>query len=90
MPLQVAVQVWKTASLEEYFTTSVWDEFWAKVESLVPTVERPANRQYQRRPGGGRKPMPARQVFSAIVYLLRTACQWKALPREFGSASMAM
>jgi transposase len=31
--------------------------------------------------------MPARQVFSAIVYLLRTACQWKALPREFGSAS---
>jgi transposase len=66
---------------------TVSDEFWAKVESLVPTVERPANRQYQRRPGGGRKPMPARQVFSAIVYLLRTACQWKALPREFGSAS---
>ena len=31
--------------------------------------------------------MPARQVFSAIVYVLRTGCQWKALPREFGSAS---
>ena len=31
--------------------------------------------------------MPARQIFSAIVYVLRTGCQWKALPREFGSAS---
>jgi len=35
----------------------------------------------------GRKPIPARQIFSAIVYVLRTGCQWKALPREFGSAS---
>jgi transposase len=26
-------------------------------------------------------------VFSAIVYVLRAGCQWKALPREFGSAS---
>ena len=31
--------------------------------------------------------MDARQIFSAIVYVLRTGCQWKALPREFGSAS---
>jgi transposase len=31
--------------------------------------------------------MSPRQVFSAIVYVLRTGCQWKALPKEFGSAS---
>lgn len=31
--------------------------------------------------------MSARKIFSAIVYVLRTGCQWKALPREFGSAS---
>jgi transposase len=31
--------------------------------------------------------MSQRQVFSAIVYVLRTGCQWKALPKEFGSAS---
>jgi transposase len=31
--------------------------------------------------------MPPRQVFSAIVYVLRTGCQWKALPKELGSAS---
>jgi transposase len=32
--------------------------------------------------------MPARQVFAAIVYVLRTGIQWKALPKErFGSSS---
>jgi len=31
--------------------------------------------------------MPARHIFSANVYVLRSGCQWKALPREFGSAS---
>jgi transposase len=30
--------------------------------------------------------MPPRQVFSAIAYVLRTGCQWKALPKELGSA----
>jgi transposase len=42
---------------------------------------------YRRKPGGGRKPMDARQVFEAIIYVLRTGIQWKALPRQFGSAS---
>ena len=27
------------------------------------------------------------KIFSAIVYVLRTGCQWKATPKEFGSAS---
>jgi transposase len=32
--------------------------------------------------------MDPRKVLSAIVYVLRTGCQWKALPKdEFGSAS---
>jgi putative transposase len=32
--------------------------------------------------------MPYRQVFEGIVYVLRTGCKWKALPKErFGSAS---
>jgi len=65
----------------------VSDEFWARVEPLIPVRQRPGDRPYQREPGGGRKPMPARQIFAAIVYVLRTGCQWKALPKEFGSAS---
>ncbi|VBB43600.1 hypothetical protein TRIP_B30028 [uncultured Desulfatiglans sp.] len=31
---------------------------------------------------------PPRQIFEAIIYVLRTGCQWKALPKErFGSPS---
>ena len=59
---------------------TVSDAFWAKIEPLIPAPQRSADRAYLRKPGGGRKPMPARQIFSAIVYVLRTGCQWKALP----------
>lgn len=31
--------------------------------------------------------MEPRKVFEGIVYVLRTGCQWKALPEKFGSAS---
>jgi transposase len=63
------------------------DAFWNKIGPLIPVRQRAANRSYQRKPGAGRKPMPARQILTAIVYVLHTGCQWKALPREFGSAS---
>jgi transposase len=66
----------------------VSDEFWLRVEPLVPPYQRTLRRKYVRKPGAGRPPMPPRQVFEAIVYVLRTGCQWKALPKErFGSAS---
>ena len=66
---------------------TVSDVLWSKIEPLIPARTRPEDRKYQRKPGAGRKPMAAREVFSAIVYVLRTGCQWKALPREYGSAS---
>ena len=66
---------------------TVSDELWVKAEPFVPIRQRQEGRQYQRKPGAGRKPMPAQRIFSAIVYVLRTGCQWKALPKEYGSAS---
>jgi len=66
---------------------TVSDILWRKVEPLIPVRRREPGRKYQRKAGAGRKPMSSRQVFSAIVYVLRTGIQWKALPREFGSAS---
>ena len=65
----------------------VTDEFWKRVEPLVPLRERPDGKSYVRKAGGGRKPKDARLVFEGIVYVLRTGCQWKALPERFGSAS---
>ena len=71
-------------------TTKSWkvsDSFWSKVEPLIPKVNRDKTKAYQRRKGGGRKPMASRQIFEAIVYVLRTGIQWKALPKEYGSSS---
>ena len=66
----------------------VSDAFWQKVEPLIPAPQRDPQREYARKPGAGRKPLPPRQVFAGIVFVLRTGIQWKALPREqFGSSS---
>jgi transposase len=66
----------------------VSDAFWEKVEPLIPSTERDPDKTYKRKAGGGRKPIPPRRIFEAIVYVLRTGCQWKALPKErFGSPS---
>jgi putative transposase len=58
------------------------DELWERVEPLIPKRTRDPNRQYKRKPGGGRKPLPLRQVFAGIVYVLRTGCHWKAAPQD--------
>ena len=64
------------------FRGSSWrmsDAFWRHIEPLLP--------KYPRSPSGGRPRANRRQVMNGIFYVLRTGCQWKALPREFGSGS---
>jgi len=65
----------------------ITDEFWSKVEPLIPKPKRDPNKSYQRKRGAGRKPMEMRKVFEAIMFVLRTGIQWKALPKEYGSSS---
>jgi len=55
------------------------DDFWARIEPLLPSPP-PHNR-------GGRPRCDDRRVMSGIFYVLRTGCQWKALPRCFGAPS---
>jgi len=67
---------------------TVSDELWEKVSTLIPERKREKGKKYRRKPGGGRKALDMRRVFEGIIYVLRTGCQWKALPEErFGSAS---
>jgi len=67
---------------------AVSDAFWKRVEPLLPQPTRDPNKSYIRKKGGGRKPLHYRKVFEGIVYVLRTGCQWKALPKEvYGSSS---
>jgi transposase len=58
----------------------VSDAFWATVEPLLPPPPRRGSK-------GGRPPLEPRRVLNGILYVLRTGCQWKMLPREYGSGS---
>lgn len=72
-------------------TWEISDTFWSLAEPLIPRRERDPNKVYRRRPGGGRKPVEPRSIFSAIVYVLRNGLIWNALPKEkFGVCSSAV
>ena len=60
---------------------SISDELWARLEPLIP-VPQPKRPDRPGRPRQG-----SRQMMTAIFYVLRTGCQWKALPRSMGAGS---
>ena len=55
------------------------EKLWRRLESLLP--------KYGKSRQGGRPRVSLRGVADGIFYLLRTGCQWKALPPQFGSSS---
>ena len=55
------------------------DELWEQIGPLLPPDKA--------HPKGGRPAMPKRPAMDAIFYILRTGCQWKALPRTLGAPS---
>jgi len=66
----------------------VSDAFWDIVEPHIPKPKRDTSKSYMRKAGGGRRPLSTRRVFEAIVFVLRTGIQWKALPKNiYGSPS---
>lgn len=60
----------------------VWrlpDALWERMLAVLP--------KYRKSRKGGRPRLPLRQIADGIFYVLRTGCQWKAAPREYGSGS---
>ena len=55
------------------------DELWDEIRFILPP-EKPTNTI-------GRPAVSFRKVLDGILYVLRTGCQWKMLPKEFGSGS---
>jgi transposase len=55
------------------------DELWYEIKKVLPK-EKPSNTV-------GRPIVKYRLVFNGIFYVLRTGCQWKMLPKEYGSGS---
>ena len=59
--------------------TKISNELWDRISTLLP-YQKPKNTV-------GRPNVPFRKVMDGILYVLRTGCQWKMLPKEFGSGS---
>jgi len=57
----------------------VWDRIIAVL--LSPSIRRKKKKK------AGRPRMDDRKAMSAIFYVLRTGCQWNALPRSLGASS---
>ena len=72
---------------KSYKSWTISDEFWEIIKGEIPKKERDPKKTYLHAPGQGRKRMPARQALEGILYVLRTGCQWKAVPQEYGSGS---
>jgi len=55
-----------------HYPSDVTDEQWPLIESLIPVY-----------PGGRPRKTDVRDVLDAILYVLRTGCQWRYLPKDF-------
>jgi putative transposase len=63
---------------------TIWtipEKMWQEIRPLLPPEKEPGT--------PGRTPVPFRKVINGILFVLRTGCQWKALPKGYGSGSTA-
>jgi len=56
----------------EHYGTDLTDVQWSLLERLLPPPKKL-----------GRKPIDKRWIIDAILYVLRTSCQWRNLPHDF-------
>jgi transposase len=54
------------------YPSDLTDEEWALVEPMIPPAKR----------GGGKRTADMREVVNAVMYVLSTGCQWRALPKD--------
>lgn len=55
------------------------DDLWDEIKLILPSEKLDKT--------VGRPVVPFRKVLDGILYVLRTGCQWKMLPEEYGSGS---
>lgn len=59
------------------YATDLTDAQWAIIEPMLPPAK----------PGGRPRTVDLRSVINGILYLVRTGCAWRLLPKEFGNWS---
>lgn len=55
------------------YPSDLTDRQWAILAPLIPPA----------RPGGAPRQVDIRSVVNAILYVLRTGCQWRAMPHDY-------
>ena len=61
---------------------TIWevpDDLWAVIAAAIAELDPPRR--------GGRRRIDQRAAFNAIIFRLRTGCQWNRLPKEFPNDS---
>ncbi len=58
--------------MDRKYPSDLTDGQWRKLRGLLPKKKK-----------RGRKPLDRRIVVNAILYVIRTGCQWRALPKDF-------
>jgi len=59
------------------YATDLTDEQWKVIKPHIPPSKSGT-------PKGGRPPTEVRTVVNGLMYLARTGCQWRLLPKDFG------
>jgi putative transposase len=59
-------------AMKQNYPSDLTDGQWQKIRGLLPKKKK-----------RGRKPLDRRTVINAILYVVRTGCQWRALPKDF-------
>ncbi len=72
------IQKWKDKK-DNFTILKIPDELWDEIRNILPR-EKPSKTI-------GRPIVPFRKVLDGVLYILRTGCQWKLLPAEYGSGS---
>jgi transposase len=54
------------------YPSDLSDEEWAHVEPLIPAAKRAGNKRH----------VNVREVVNALMYVLSTGCQWRAIPKD--------
>lgn len=57
------------------YPTDLTDEQWAIIGPMIPPEK----------PGGRHRSVEMREVFDGINYLVRTGCQWRAIPHDLSN-----
>ena len=70
--------MWTTQNRARYdrsnlrYPSDLTDEEWKLVEPLIPPGK----------PGGDKRTVNLREIVNALMYVLSTGCQWRAIPKD--------